>query len=227
LIERAALLNLKGILFDMDGVLIKSMEQHLAAWQYAYKNHGVNIKKIDFYLLEGRGVKAVVNELTKMYDLDIKLAPSIMKTKINYYNKNYKAEFYEGLFELLSFLQDKKIKMAVVTGASRERVYRLIKNHFNGYFSAFVTSDDVMNTKPFAEPYQKGAQLLGLKPDECLVVENAPMGIKSGKDAGMQVLAVQTTLNHNYLKQADYIVPNIPEAHNIIFKLINNSGNTS
>jgi len=225
--QKGDLLNLKGVLFDMDGVLIKSMEQHLAAWQYAYKNHGINIKKIDFYLLEGRGVKAVVNELTKMYDLDIKLAPSILRTKIDYYNKYYKAEFYEGLFDLLSFLQDKNIKMAVVTGASRDRVYRLVKDHFNGYFSAYVTSDDVQNTKPFPEPYQKGAQLLGLKPDECLVIENAPMGIESGKNAGMEVLAVQTTLNHTYLKQADYIVPNVPEAHNIIFRLINNNGNKS
>ena len=158
-IQRGVFLNLKGVLFDMDGVLIKSMEQHLAAWQHAYKNHGINIKKIDFYLLEGRGVKAVVDELTKMYDLDMRLAPSIMKTKIDYYNKHYIAEFYKGLFELLSFLRDKNIKMAVVTGASKDRVYRLINEHFNGYFSAYVTSDDVQNTKPFAEPYQKGAQL--------------------------------------------------------------------
>ena len=211
----------------MDGVIIKSMEQHLKAWQYVFSSHGIKIKKQDFYMLEGRGVQAVVHELCDMYGLDLKLAPSIMQAKIDYYNRIYKPEFYKGLFKLLSYLKNNDIKMAIVTGGNKDRIQRIIKEHLNGYFSVTVTSDDVKNTKPHAEPYQKAAQLLGLKPENCLVIENAPMGIQSGKNAGMQVLAVETTLNPKYLKQADYIVPNLSMAYDVISNIIHPNGRMS
>jgi beta-phosphoglucomutase len=214
-------------MFDLDGVIIKSMEQHLQAWRYAFNSHGIKVKKHDFYMLEGRGVKAVVHDLTERYGLDLKLAPSIMQAKIDYYNRNYKAEFYDGLFELLSYLDENGIRMAIVTGGSKDRVQRLVQDHLNGFFTVTVTSDDVENTKPYAEPYQKAAKLLDLEPDECLVIENAPLGIQSGKNAGMKVLAVQTTLNRKYLKQADYIVPDLIRAYEIILKIIHSNGKDS
>jgi len=214
-------------MFDLDGVIIKSMEQHLQAWQYAFKKHGIIVKKHDFYMLEGRGVKSVVQDLTEKYGLDLQLAPAIMQAKIDHYNRIYKPEFYNGLFKLLSYLHVNGIKMAIVTGGGKDRVQRLIQDHLNGYFAATVTSDDVKNTKPYPEPYQKAAQLLGLKPEDCLVIENAPLGIQSGKNAGMQVLAVQTTLHRKYLKQADYIVPNLTRAYDIILNIIHSNGKVS
>jgi len=196
------------------------MEQHLEAWQFAFKKYGIRVKKEEFYQLEGRGVKAVVQELTRIYNIDTKLAPLIMEDKINYYDKIYKAEFYDGLFDLLAYLQDNKIKMAIVTGGSRNRVKRLLQDYLNGLFSAIVTSDDVQNTKPFAEPYLKGAQLLGLNVQECLVIENAPLGIQSAKNAGMRVIAIQTTLGEEHLKQADYIVSSMKEVQAKIQSLL-------
>jgi len=196
------------------------MEQHLEAWQFAFKKYGIHVKKEEFYQLEGRGVKAVVQELTRIYNIDTKLAPLIMEDKINYYDKIYKAEFYDGLFDLLAYLQDNKIKMAIVTGGSRNRVKRLLQDYLNGLFSAIVTSDDVQNTKPFAEPYLKGAQLLGLNVQECLVIENAPLGIQSAKNAGMRVIAIQTTLGEEHLKQADYIVSSMKEVQAKIQSLL-------
>lgn len=211
----------------MDGVILKSMERHLQAWQYAFNSHGIKIKKHDFYMLEGRGVESVVHDLTEIYGLDLNLAPSIKQAKIDYYNRIHKPEFYEGLFELLSYLLTNDIKMAIVTGGSKDRVQRLLQDHLNGYFSASVTSDDVENTKPHAEPYQMAAQLLGLKPEECLVIENAPLGIQSGKNAGMQVLAVQTTLKSKYLRQADYVVPNLSKAYDTIMNIIHSNSSIS
>ena len=196
------------------------MEQHLEAWQFAFKKYGIHVKKEEFYQLEGRGVKAVVQELTRIYNIDTKLAPLIMEDKINYYDKIYKAEFYDGLFDLLAYLQDNKIKMAIVTGGSRNRVKRLLQDYLNGLFSAIVTSDDVQNTKPFAEPYLKGAQLLGLNVQECLVIENAPLGIQSAKNAGMRVIAIQTTLGEEHLRQADYIVSSMKEVQAKIQSLL-------
>jgi HAD superfamily hydrolase (TIGR01509 family) len=217
-------LRVKGVLFDLDGVVLKSMEQHLEAWRYAFEKYGINVKKEDLYQLEGRGSKSVAEELTKIYEIDISLAPQIMEEKIIYYDKIYKAELYDGLYDMLTYLSKNKIKTAIVTGASRDRVDRLVKSHLSGFFAVTVTSDDVQNTKPYAEPYLKGAKLLKLNAAECLVLENAPLGIRSAKKAGMRVIAIQSTLHSTHLKQADYIVNDMREAQAVIHDLINSNG---
>ncbi len=209
-------MKIRGVLFDLDGVLLKSMEQHLEAWQHAFGRYKKVITANDFYMLEGRGVKSVVEILTKKHNIDPGLKEKIMDDKIKYYNKRFRAEFYEGLFSLLDFLKNQKLEMAVVTGGFRDRVNQIVHHHFNGYFSAMVTSDDVENTKPYPEPYLKGATLLELRPDECIVIENAPMGIESGKKAGMFVIAVSTTLDEEYLYQADMIAENFADVEKYI-----------
>lgn len=210
----------RGVLFDLDGVIIKSMEQHLEAWQYAFSEQGIQIRKEDFFQLEGRGVRSVTEELTKKYDLDPALKSGIINTKMAYYNRIYKPEFYDGLFELLEFLKKKQVKTAIITGATRERVDELLENHLRDFFDISVSSDDVINTKPFPEPYLKGAALLDLKPSECVVIENAPLGIRSAKDAGMVVIAVRTTMEDEYLQQADYIVDNMVHVQRMLVKTL-------
>ena len=72
-----------------------------------------------------------------------------------------------------------------------------------------VSADDVTNGKPHPEPYEMGARVLGLKPSECLVIEDAPAGIKAGKAAGCNVLAVLSSHSVDELTDADWIVPSL------------------
>jgi sugar-phosphatase len=69
-----------------------------------------------------------------------------------------------------------------------------------------VTSDDVMNGKPHPEPYLKGAQGLGFRAEECLVIEDAPAGIQSARAAGMQVIGMASTYQTEELGKADVVV---------------------
>jgi beta-phosphoglucomutase len=212
--------NIRAVLFDLDGVLLKSMEQHLEAWQHAFRHFSTFVKQQDFYQLEGRGVNSVVEILTDKYGIDSKFREQIMDEKVAYYNKKLHPEFYDGLYNLLDLLKQKKIELAVVTGGYRDRVDKIINEYFDGYFSAVVSSDDVKNTKPFPEPYLKGATLLGMKPAECLVVENAPMGVQSAKTAGMKVVAITTTLTKVYLKEADFIADSFGEIEDYLVQNI-------
>jgi len=209
-------LNYKGVLFDLDGVLLKSMEQHLEAWRDSFSRFEATVSEEDFYQLEGRGVKSVVETLVKRYNIDPQFKNEIMSDKIEYYNRIFKPVFYDGIFTLLDNLKSRKIKMAVVTGGMRNRVNEIVDNYFRDYFSASVTSDDVENTKPFPEPYLKGASALNLAPQECIVVENAPMGVKAGKQAGMFVIAITTTLDKKYLREADLIVDSFSEVQKFL-----------
>jgi len=114
-------------------------------------------------------------------------------------------EFYDYFEDLLRNLNRRNIRKGIVTGGTRERVIQIVDKYFDNEFACVVTSDDVENGKPHPEPFLKGAELLNLKPKECVVVENAPLGIQGAKEAGMTVIAVTTTLTEEFLKQADYI----------------------
>ena len=98
-------MNIKAVLFDLDGVLLKSMEQHLEAWQHAFRRFNALVLELDFYKLEGRGVKSVVEILTDKYGIDSKFRQKIMEDKISYYNKKFQPEFYEGLYSVLNLLK--------------------------------------------------------------------------------------------------------------------------
>ena len=75
----------------------------------------------------------------------------------------------------------------------------------------FISADDVVNGKPSPEPYLKGAALLGLAAEDCLVFEDTPAGIRSAKAAGMRVIALQTTYPAEELTAADAIVKSLAE----------------
>jgi beta-phosphoglucomutase len=214
--------NLKfdAVLFDLDGVIIKSMEQHLEAWQYAFSNFGARITAEDFYDLEGRGVRVVSEILAKKFKIPLNRAPEIRRRKNAYYDRIAKIEYYEGLFPLLIDLKENDKKLAIITGSIKKRVQKLINGRLNGFFSAIVTSEDVEHTKPFPEPFLKGAELLKVPPQNCIVIENAPLGIEAAKRAGMMVFAVTSTVPVEQLRNADYIFPSLIEIHEKIKAII-------
>ena len=112
------------------------------------------------------------------------------------------------------------MKLAIVTGGGRDRVQRLIDEYFRGVFDAVITSDDVQHTKPYPEPYLKAAEKLKVAPANCVVIENAPLGIRSAKRAGMHVIAIETTLDRQFLKEADQITKDMFQVRSALENLI-------
>jgi beta-phosphoglucomutase len=203
---------MKAILFDFDGVLVQSMEDHFQGWRKALEKFGIDMNPEELYVMEGQGVKAVAHELTRKYNLPIESTSELIKDKQDYYNKIKKIRFYPNLLEVLNWATEKNLKMGVVTGGTRDRVYETIQNFgLDSFFSAIVTSDDVSETKPSPQPYLLAASLLDTEPKDCIVIENAPLGIQSGKSAGMQVIGLTTTLNSHHLKEADVVVGDFRE----------------
>ncbi len=210
----------KGILFDFDGVVLKSMEQHFTAWKKAFAVLNIEIKPDDFLPLEGRGVYIISNILGKHYGLSENDISQVIKRKIKYYNDNLHVEFYEGFHELLEYVIQKKIIRGVVTGGNRDRVSEIMNKYFKDVFTALVSVDDTEKGKPYPDPFLKGAELLGLAPEDCLVIENAPMGIEGALKAGMTVIAITTTLKPEYLNGAHYIVNDFGELKHLVQILI-------
>ncbi|MBN2366561.1 MAG: HAD family phosphatase [Calditrichaeota bacterium] len=203
---------MKAILFDFDGVLVQSMEDHFEGWRRALEKYGIEMKPEDLYMMEGQGVRGVANEITRKYQLTVDETHDIITNKQKYYEEIKKIRFYPNLLNVLDWAQEKSLKLAVVTGGNRSRVMETLENFgLTDYFQAIITSDDVSETKPSPQPYLQAAISLQVSPEDCVVVENAPLGIRSGKSAGMHVIGITTTLNSFHLKNADIVVNDFHE----------------
>lgn len=200
-------MTIKAVIFDMDGVLTESMCYHIESWNYAFNNYGINPTSEDLSLLEGMSYKETIDVLSKKYS--VKLSQSqkdelylIKKKKIS---EIMKFNIYSGVMKLLVDLKNLDVNLAVVSGANKELINSIIGKHFNSFFDIVISGTDVENGKPNPEPYLKALDKLNIKSEEAIVIENAPLGIKSSKGAKIKTFALTTTLKRDYLKEADMI----------------------
>ena len=205
-------MTIKAILFDFDGVIANTLTYHVQAWQQVFDKYEVEIIPEDVFLLEGRMAEDLRKRLAekKGLSLDHTTIKQITKQKRAIYNQITKATVYPSIKILLEYLKRISLKKALVTGSIIKNILPVAGKDFLENFDVIITSDQVTHTKPDPEPYLTAAEKLAVKPDECLVIENAPSGITAAKQAGMFCIAVKTTIqNEQYLKDADLIVEDI------------------
>lgn len=198
---------IKAVVFDFDGVIGDTMSDNCRAWKEAFAPYA-QITDIDYYVLEGMGRFQIAEYLVKQYNLNRDIEPLLVEAKEANYSMNNSFRIFEGVFEIFDQLAKKNIKMAIATGASRSRLDATLDSHLLHQLSTTITADDVSQHKPHPEPYLKAVNKLNISPDECLVIENAILGIASAKAAGCICYAIETTLGKEYLAKADAIFDN-------------------
>jgi beta-phosphoglucomutase len=212
-------IEFRYVLFDYDGVIGDTMEDNYAAWSQAFKKYGVAIKRKEYFLLEGRGVRDIVRTLGREHKVSPIHYAKILADKESHYLAHNSFGFYKGVKELVVLLKKQGIVLGIISGAARSRLFKTLPKDFIKQFSAVVTSESVRRTKPYPDAYLQGLKQLKAKKWETLVIENAPLGIQSAKKARLHCVAVTTTLPKRYLFQADLIVKNMEElAKQIKFK---------
>lgn len=186
----------KAVLFDMDGVLIDSMPMHVETWLKLYKKYDIKASEEELYAEEGRvGTKAIIKifEEQKNIRLSQEEAKKIYLEKTNYI-KQYPTP--SRMADMLEFVQLVKEKSAisVVTGSGQPTLMNTLENYYPQCFDPkkTVAARDVNHGKPHPEPYLMGLKKHGIKPEEAIVVENAPLGTQAGKAAGIFVLAINS-----------------------------------
>ena len=202
-------MNIKAVLFDFDGVIANTLAYHVQAWQQVFADYGVEILPQDFFLLEGQLAEEIGKQLAqqKGLSLDEMTLKKMVQQKRAIYNKITRATVYPASRKLIEQLKKKSIKIALVTGAIRQNIEPVAGTEFLKNFDVIIGGTDVPHTKPHPEPYLTAAQKLSVQPHECLVIENAPLGIRAAKLAGMFCVAVKTTIkNEIHLQEADLIV---------------------
>ncbi|MEJ2244602.1 MAG: HAD family hydrolase [Acidobacteriota bacterium] len=112
---------------------------------------------------------------------------------------------------MIHALKQRGFKVALVTGSALKNMQYALNGEQQSCFDLILTGDEVSRAKPYPESYLMAAQRLELKPGECVVVENAPLGIEAAKAAGMYCIAIETTLEREHLRSADCILKSIGE----------------
>lgn len=211
--------NYKAIFFDMDGVILNSMGFHAEAWQTVLKEYGIHMDLKEVYEHEGQTAEEFLDEiflkhLNKKCDID---CIALHDQKRDLFKSIASIQPYDGVEDILINLSKNGKKLALVTGTSRNELPKVLPDNIFQLFDITITSDDVINGKPNPEPYLKALNNFNLNKNEAIVVENAPLGIKSAKATGLYCIAIATSLPKEFLHEADLIVENIQELKNIIF----------
>ncbi len=187
----------KGYFFDMDGVLFDSMPIHAKVWEEVMTAHGLHFTAEDCYINEGRTGQDVISEAIRKWEHREATEEEIWDIyheKSAAFQAQGSAKPMKGVAEVLDYLQQKETQIWIVTGSGQKSLFDTINECFPGVFSRerMITAYDVEHGKPNPEPYLKAWERSGLKKEECCVIENAPLGVRAGKAAGLFTLGVNT-----------------------------------
>lgn len=190
-------LNLKAVLFDMDGVIFNSMPYHAKAWVDAFASVGIEFDAYNAYLREGMTGFATINELflaQKGRVATEEECKKIYNYKCKIFDSFGPAEPIEGIRNVLKTVQDAGLEIFIVTGSGQQSLFDKLDHYFPGVFhpDRMVTAHDVKKGKPDPEPYLMALAKGGYLFDEAIVVENAPQGVLAGVSAGIFTVAVNT-----------------------------------
>lgn len=203
---------LRAVIFDMDGVLINSMGYHFQAWKEACIYAGIQIRESELrkevYQLEGKKGESTAIEFYKKYadtTPDEEMVKDVVKKKHEVFLElSSEIKPFEGVHEVLDYLRSRGVPLAVVTGTVREAVDKTINNIFPNVFSVVVSGSDVERGKPDPLPFITAAEKLRIgNSDQCLVIENSPLGVQAANSAGIPVycLLIDSPLDPRDLEQ--------------------------
>ncbi len=192
-----------GLLFDLDGVLVDSTPAVERVWHRWAIEHGFDPSEV---VLNAHGRPSIATIREYLPDSDHEAENRLVERA--------EIEDVGGVVPLpgaLEFLRSLPAeRWTIVTSCTRPLAEVRIRAAGLPSPKVFVTANDITHGKPNPEPYLKGASKLGLKPEDCVVLEDVPAGIQAGKSAGMRVIAMRTTVGEAMLRDAgaDCVVDN-------------------
>ena len=209
--------RLKAVFFDQDGVLYNSMPYHAESWAWAMTKHGLPYTAMECYRNEGRTSTGVIQEHHRqIYGTDAtpELIEAIYKDKTEHFTEMTGG--FPGIIpdvdKVLQYLHKNGIQCWVVTGSGQRDLINALNKTFDNVFTGIISSFDVKKGKPDPEPYLKAWERSGFRKEECMVVENAPLGTRAAKAAGLFTCAVNTGILPDAdleAEHADKVFPNM------------------
>ena len=190
-------LQLRAVLFDMDGVLFDSMPFHADAWSQVMTEAGFNFSREDVYMNEGRTGADTINTASIAqfgHPSTPEQIEALCKAKCDIFATYPPTPRMPGALELIKKVKACGLTPMIVTGSGTPTLLDRIQSNFPGLFDEnhIVTSFNVKRGKPYPDPYLLALEKGGFAPNEAIVVENAPLGVTAGVAAGLFTIAANT-----------------------------------
>jgi len=199
---------IKAVLFDMDGVIAETEHAHVEAEKQTLLKYGVQITEDELHQYTGTTAKQMFMELIAKYRLDTTYQKIFKeKEQIMFKLLELDTQPVKGVIELMCKLREKHVKLAVASSSHRRMVqYVLSKLKITRFFDSIISAEDVAHGKPDPEIFLMSAKRLKVSPAECLVVEDAKLGVEAAKEAGMKCLGYRNPHSGNQdLSKADMV----------------------
>lgn len=194
----------RGVVFDVDGVLVDSYATHLASWQGALRERGLAMSEEDFQRTFGRTSREILRELfgDALSDADVE---AIDERKEALYRELLARSFpaMDGAVEVIDALAAAGFRLAAGSSGPPANVEQALAGlGRRAAFTAVVTGRDVTRGKPDPQVFLVAAERLGLAPEACAVVEDAPAGVAAARAAGMASIGLVGTASEAALREA-------------------------
>lgn len=200
---------IKAVIFDLDGVIVDSEHIHVEAEKQTMLKYGVRISSEELRKYTGSTAKFMFAELIEKYELDTTVE-EIFNEKEEVLFELLEADTHptKGVIELIGKLEQRNLKLGIASSAHRRLVeYVLRKLGIKHVFESIMSSEDIVHCKPNPEVFLRSADELGVSPNECVVIEDAELGVKAAKNAQMKCIGYRNPNSGNQdLSKADIIV---------------------
>ncbi|MAF14016.1 MAG: hypothetical protein CMI53_03940 [Parcubacteria group bacterium] len=194
---------IKAVLFDLDGVLIKTEHETFKFYQDYLEKKGINLRDSDFKFKAGRKSKDFWNDVLTLEQkkiIDFEKLTQLKREEFNTEPDKYVTKV-DGGEELLKLLKKNNFKLAIISQNESQMISSMADwLNIREFFEVILSIDDITNLKPDPEIYLLAAKKLGVTSNECVVIEDSKDGIGSAKNAGMKCIGVK----HNFMPKGTY-----------------------
>ncbi len=208
----------RAIIFDMDGVLIDSMDSHFATWSLLLKPY-TSLSREEFNSWSGKSTADIFEIVKEKYRVGGRATTFARKKDKTYLEFKNKLKLFPEVKKVLAKLKELKFKLGVATSEPTIIANQLLESlGIKDYFSAIVGGETVENAKPKPDLFLLTAKLLNDTPKGTLVIEDSPTGVEAAKTAGMRVIGVTTTHPKEALSGADETINQLEELFHYLEK---------
>ncbi len=202
-----------AVIWDMDGVIVDTDVYHREAWIATFSRRGIDLTQDDVMATVGRRNDDIVRRMIGK-EASRKILDEIGGEKEADYRRRASGKItaLPGVVDLLTQLERSGLKQAVVTSAPLANVRLVMESlELEQYFNCIVSEKDVKQGKPSPEGFLKAAQRMGVPAANCLVIEDAAVGVSAALNAGMSCIAVTTTHSECSLSHANLVVESLED----------------
>jgi beta-phosphoglucomutase family hydrolase len=203
--------DVRAVIWDMDGVVADTGEQHYESWKYAFGRQGVDFRREDFLHVFGQRNDTIIRKMMGE-DVSDEIIQQTARDKEEYFRESVVKDLkpLPGVIELLKVLAENGIAAAIASSAPMENIQVILRGlGIERYFQALVYGAEVSEGKPSPKIFLLAARKLGAEPSRCVVIEDAVAGVTAAKRAGMRCIAVTNTHPAESLREADLVVDSL------------------